>query len=177
MRFLITISLIFVFNFNINAQRNNKNPNIESYIEQYKDIAVKEMLTHGIPASITLAQGILESSYGSSYLAQNSKNHFGIKCKTEWTGLRFYKIDEEGKSCYRKYTSVFESYEDHSLFLKSKPWYKPLFKLEVTDYKAWAYGLKKAGYATNPNYPSMLISIIKRYELHKYDNVEYISEL
>jgi len=142
---------------------------VENYLEKYKNLAISEMLKHGIPASITLAQGILESNYGKSLLAIKANNHFGIKCRNEWKGPVFYKNDEGGCSCYRKYKTVEQSYEDRSLFLKSKPWYSKLFTLPVYDYRGWAFGLKKAGYATDPNYAYLIINIIERYQLYKYD--------
>jgi LysM repeat protein len=141
----------------------------EEYIEKYKDDAIKEMLMHKVPASITLAQAILESANGNSPLAMYANNHFGIKCKAEWKGLTFTLDDDEKNECFRKYSSVLESYSDHSLFLKNRPWYASLFELKITDYKGWAFGLKEAGYATHPDYAKMLISLIERYELYKYD--------
>jgi LysM repeat protein len=141
----------------------------EEYIEKYKDDAIKEMLMHKVPASITLAQAILESANGNSPLAMYANNHFGIKCKTEWTGLTFTLDDDEKNECFRKYSSVLESYADHSLFLRSRSWYAPLFELKITDYKGWAYGLKEAGYATHPDYAKMLINLIEKYELYQYD--------
>ena len=123
---------------------------IAHYIEQYKDLAIAEMIRTGIPASITLAQGILETGYGQSDLAQYANNHFGIKCKTEWTGEKMYHDDDAKGECFRKYASVEDSYKDHSDFLANRPHYAFLFKLDPTDYQAWAHGLKKAGYATNP---------------------------
>lgn len=140
------------------------------YIAKYKDIAIKNMKSHGIPASITLAQGCLESGDGLSDLAVKANNHFGIKCHKDWTGPTYYKKDDDpGKSCFRKYKKAEESYKDHSDFLRYRDRYAFLFDLEVTDYKGWAHGLKKAGYATNPQYPQLLIKIIEDYELYKYD--------
>jgi len=141
---------------------------VEAYINQYKEIAIREMQRTGVPAAITLAQGILESQNGESELAKKSNNHFGIKCKTEWTGARTYHDDDEKGECFRVYNSVEDSYIDHSDFLKNRPYYSFLFKLDPTDYEGWAKGLKKAGYATSPTYPQQLISLIQRYKLQDY---------
>lgn len=140
-----------------------------NYAQKYSDVAIKKMKEYGIPASITLAQGILESSCGTSELAVNSNNHFGIKCHKEWTGAKYYYDDDEADECFRKYKTVEESYNDHSLFLTTRERYNNLFELDITDYQAWAYGLKAAGYATNPQYPKLLIKIIEDNELYKYD--------
>ena len=141
----------------------------EDYIQKYKYIAVREMELHGIPASITLAQGLLESGMGTSMLATKANNHFGIKCHKEWTGKTIKHTDDAPNECFRVYANAEESYEDHSYFLKSRPWYAPLFKLDQQDYKGWAHGLKKAGYATNPRYAEMLIDVIERHMLYAYD--------
>lgn len=141
----------------------------EKYIETYAELAVQEMYRSGIPASITLAQGMLESGNGLSELAVKSKNHFGIKCHNGWTGGRVYHDDDAKGECFRKYTHVSQSYRDHSDFLRYRDRYKFLFDLKPTDYKGWAYGLKKAGYATDPNYPKKLIKIIEDYRLYQYD--------
>lgn len=141
----------------------------EKYIEQYRDVAIREMKTYGIPASITLAQGILESGSGKSYLATKANNHFGIKCHEDWGGKRVYKDDDKKNECFRSYKNAEESFRDHSLFLKNRSRYAFLFEESPTDYKAWAKGLKKAGYATNRKYPQLLIDLIERYELHQYD--------
>ncbi len=141
----------------------------QSYIEEYKEIAVKEMLRCGIPASITLAQGILESSFGNSELSRRSNNHFGIKCHSDWGGKKVYHDDDEKQECFRKYRKAEESFIDHSDFLLGRSRYAFLFKLRPTDYKGWAHGLKKAGYATNPKYPKLLITIIEEHDLSKYD--------
>ena len=148
----------------LSAQRNTP----EQYIDQWKDVAVRKMQEHGIPASITLAQGLLESGNGNSVLATKGNNHFGIKCTSDWTGGKTYHDDDRKNECFRKYRDAAESYNDHALFLK-RPRYASLFTLEPTDYKGWAYGLKKAGYATDPNYPKKLISLIERYALHQLD--------
>jgi LysM repeat protein len=126
------------------------------------------MKLHQIPASITLAQGILESGSGNSNLATLANNHFGIKCHSTWTGKTYYQDDDEKDECFRKYKNAMQSFEDHSNFLKKRR-YEPLFKLKITDYKGWAKGLKKAGYATNPKYPKLLIGLIERYNLELYD--------
>lgn len=141
---------------------------IEEYINTYKEIAMKEMIRTGVPASITLAQGIVETENGNSKLVKKSNNHFGIKCKETWTGPSVSHDDDAPGECFRKYGSAEESYIDHSNFLVTRKHYAPLFTLDPADYKAWAYGLKKAGYATNPRYPEMLIKYIETYNLNEY---------
>lgn len=141
---------------------------VQAYVNQYKDLAMAEMRRTGVPASITLAQGILESQSGESKLAQKSNNHFGIKCKTEWTGEKTYHDDDLRQECFRVYPSVEDSYKDHSDFLKNREYYTALFKLDPTDDKGWAYGLKKAGYATEKDYPTRLLKLINDFELHQY---------
>jgi flagellum-specific peptidoglycan hydrolase FlgJ len=140
----------------------------EDYINKYHKAAIKQMKSHGIPASITLAQGILESANGNSELARNANNHFGIKCTKDWKGKTYYHYASEGNSCFRRYPNVEASYEDHAAFLQYKR-YAFLFELKSKDYKGWAKGLKKAGYATNPKYPELLINLIEKYDLHNYD--------
>lgn len=140
----------------------------QQYVEMYKDIAIHEMKRMGVPADITLAQGILESESGNSELVKKSNNHFGIKCKNSWSGGGVNHDDDELQECFRAYKTAEESYRDHSNFLRNNPRYANLFKLDVTDYEAWAYGLKKAGYATNPQYPQRLIKLIAEYNLHQY---------
>lgn len=140
----------------------------KEFIRKYKHIAIQEMERTGIPASITLAQGILESGCGQSELATNANNHFGIKCH-EWEGDSYTMDDDAADECFRKYKNAEESWIDHSTFLTSRPRYAGLFSLKTTDYKAWAKGLKAAGYATNPQYAEMLIKIIEEEELYKYD--------
>lgn len=142
----------------------------KEFIRKYKNIAISEMERTGIPASITLAQGILESGCGSSELAVNANNHFGIKCH-DWTGDTYTMDDDEKNECFRKYNHPEESWIDHSEFLISRPRYAGLFNLKTTDYKAWAKGLKAAGYATNPQYAHLLIKIIEEEELYKYDRL------
>ena len=141
----------------------------EDYVNTYKDAAVAEMKRSGVPASITLSQGILETESGNSSLVKSSNNHFGIKCKSDWTGESVRYTDDAQNECFRKYPSAAESYKDHSEFLKKNSRYASLFELPAGDYKGWAYGLKKAGYATNPKYPQLLISNIERYNLQQYD--------
>ena len=139
-----------------------------AYINKYKDVAMDEMLRSGVPAAITLAQGILESSYGESDLCVQSNNHFGIKCKTEWTGDKVYHDDDAKHECFRSYPDAAASFKDHSDFLTSRPWYASLFKLRPTDTRGWAYGLKKAGYATEKDYPQKLLKIITDYNLNQF---------
>ncbi len=140
----------------------------QEYIEKYKSDAIKEMNRSGVPASITLAQGMLESGYGNSELARKANNHFGIKCHSDWKGP-IYRIDDDKKDeCFRKYKTVLHSYKDHSDFLRGKKRYAFLFDLKITDYKGWCRGLKKAGYATNPKYTKLLIDMIERYDLNQY---------
>ena len=141
----------------------------EEYIETYKDDAIREMHRSGIPASITLAQGILESGDGNSPLAVYGKNHFGIKCHKGWKGKSMRLDDDEKNECFRKYNDVYDSYRDHSEFLSTRGRYSFLFELKITDYKGWAKGLKKAGYATNPKYPQLLIDLIEKNKLYEYD--------
>jgi len=141
----------------------------EEYIEKYKEIAIKKMKEFHIPASITLAQGVLESGSGNSRLARKANNHFGIKCHKDWHGKKFYMNDDEKHECFRKYPKAADSYRDHSKFLTQRGRYSFLFDYDITDYKKWAYGLKKAGYATNPRYPQLLIKIIEKYHLYQYD--------
>jgi flagellum-specific peptidoglycan hydrolase FlgJ len=143
---------------------------VRDYINAYGAIAKEEMLQYGIPASITLAQGILESGAGRGELTGKANNHFGIKCHKEWTGERVYHDDDEAQECFRKYTDPKYSFRDHSLFLTQRSRYQDLFKLKKDDYKGWAKGLRKAGYATDPKYPAKLIGIIERYNLEAYDN-------
>jgi len=143
---------------------------IYNYIEQYRGLAIEKMQTHGIPASITLAQGILESAAGTSELAVKANNHFGIKCHSSWNGATYYKDDETSNECFRKYEKAEDSYRDHSEFLKARR-YQPLFALPSTDYKGWAEGLKECGYATNPKYPERLTGLIEKYRLSRYDTL------
>lgn len=139
------------------------------YIETYKEVAMDEMRRFNIPASIKLAQGILESGSGRSELTKRSNNHFGIKCHTEWNGKRTYHDDDEKGECFRVYQDPRTSFRDHSLFLTQRKRYSNLFKLHKGDYVSWAKGLSEAGYATDRRYPAKLIAVIEKYELHKYD--------
>ena len=148
----------------------------QGYLERFSDHAVREMHSTGIPASITLAQGILESDNGNSPLAKYAKNHFGIKCHKGWEGPSFIQDDDEANECFRKYYSEDESYKDHSEFLMTRDRYASLFDLKSTDYKGWARGLKKAGYATNPKYADLLIRIIEENKLYEYDKMSKIPE-
>ena len=140
----------------------------EQYIEQYRDIAIREMKRTGVPAAITLAQGILETESGNSELVKKSNNHFGIKCKNTWTGTSVTHDDDLKGECFRSYETAEESFRDHSNFLRGNPRYGNLFKIDVTDYNGWARGLKRAGYATNPLYPQILIKNIEQYNLQQY---------
>lgn len=150
-------------------QAQSRSKQYEEYIKKYRDIAVEEMERYHIPASITLAQGLLESGAGQGTLARKSNNHFGIKCGGDWRGKSVKHDDDARDECFRVYKNAADSYRDHSKFLVGRPRYASLFKLDMTDYKGWAHGLKKAGYATNPRYAYQLIDIIERYDLYKYD--------
>ena len=143
----------------------SKSNSTQDYINTYTKIAIEQEKQYGIPACITLAQGILESGSGRSRLATEANNHFGIKCHNDWKGKKIYKDDDKKNECFRIYDNAEQSYIDHSLFLVSKKRYADLFKLKITDYKGWAKGLKQAGYATNPKYPQLLIDIIELYDL------------
>lgn len=161
---LILLSVVLSFSFT--GKRKKITP--QEYIESYKDDAIKEMKRAGVPASITLAQGMLESGYGNSELARKAKNHFGIKCHSKWDGPIFRLDDDKKDECFRKYKTVWHSYRDHSDFLRGSRRYAFLFDLKMTDYKGWCRGLKKAGYATNRKYASLLIDMIERYDLNKF---------
>ena len=143
----------------------------QQYFDQYKDMAIDQMRRYHIPASITLAQGVLESGAGRSELAVKGNNHFGIKCHTGWTGKTYYMDDDEKDECFRKYSNAEESFRDHSEFLCGRSRYAALFDLDITDYEGWAKGLKAAGYATNPKYAQLLIDRIELYDLAKYDKI------
>ena len=143
----------------------------DEYISTYRSIAIAEMKRSGIPASVTLAQGILETECGNSELVKKSNNHFGIKCKSTWTGESVTHTDDAPNECFRKYGKPEDSYKDHSDYLKTSPRYASLFQLDPSDYKGWALGLKRAGYATNPRYPQIVISNIEKYNLQQYDNM------
>lgn len=159
------------------AQPAERKMTADQYIENYKEDAIKEMLMHGVPASITLSQGMLESGNGNSDLAVYANNHFGIKCHKGWDGPSFIKDDDKKDECFRKYPSVLESYADHSMFLKSRTRYAFLFELRITDYKGWAKGLKEAGYATDPKYTQRLIELIETYQLYQYDKIDALPSI
>ena len=167
MKRLITALLCILCCLLVQGQVRNKQ--YEAYIKKYRDIAVEEMRKYHIPASITLAQGLLESGAGQSTLARKSNNHFGIKCGRDWDGKSVRYDDDARNECFRAYKHPKQSYEDHSKFLASRSRYAFLFKLKITDYKGWAKGLKKAGYATDRRYAQRLIDIIELYDLHQYD--------
>ncbi len=143
--------------------------NVQEYISWFKNTAISNMINYKIPASSTLAQGILESGAGKGELCKKANNHFGIKCHVGWEGASVHHDDDESQECFRKYNHPAESYRDHSLFLTTRSRYNFLFNLQPDDYKSWAQGLKDAGYATDPKYPSKLIQIIERYKLYEYD--------
>lgn len=179
MRFTLQLSLLLIcFIFAAFRTTTITAPRSEgyTYINEFNELAIAEMHRSGIPASITLAQGMHESNYGASNLATKANNHFGIKCKSYWTGQTYYHKDDDldanGKlleSCFRAYNDAVESYIDHSNFLKYTANYMWLFNIDKTDYQAWAHGLKKSGYATDPNYADKLIRIIDTYQLHEFD--------
>lgn len=153
-----------------------KNRIYMEYIERFRDEAMEQQKRHKIPASITLAQGLLESGAGNGTLAKKSNNHFGIKCHDTWKGEKVYHDDDEKGECFRKYDNPRQSYEDHSLFLTSRPRYSSLFELKQEDYRGWAIGLQRCGYATDKAYASKLIEIIEVYELHTYDNSKEVKK-
>jgi len=165
------ITLVFLFIFICHYSFSQVTEKREQYIKKYRVLAISEMQRSGIPASITLAQACLESNNGMSLLSRKSNNHFGIKCKSTWRGKKVYHDDDYRHECFRKYSSVKDSYRDHSDFLMKNSRYASLFNLDINDYKGWAYGLKRAGYATNPSYANSLIRIIEEYKLYKYDQM------
>lgn len=165
-KLILLFSICILFQTTLFAQSGNSLP--QQYIEKYKELAINEMIRTGVPAAITLAQGILESGSGQSDLALRSNNHFGIKCKLEWTGDKVYQDDDEANECFRSYPTVEDSYRDHSDFLKNRSNYAFLFNIPPTDFEGWCKGLKKAGYATSPAYPKMLMDVINRYNLQDY---------
>lgn len=167
---VVSAALLLFVSMLVSAVPESSTPQ-KKYISQYAETAVREMYRSGVPASITLAQGLLESRYGQSPLAKEGNNHFGIKCH-DWTGKKMYHDDDKRGECFRVYKSADESFRDHSDFLRYRDRYKSLFDNEITDYKAWAYGLKKAGYATDPAYPAKLIKIIEDYHLYYYDTMK-----
>lgn len=169
MRKIIIVILCLLTVSQVSAQYNDGD--IARYIDQYRELAILKMYQYKIPASITLAQGVFESACGTSRLARDGKNHFGIKCHKEWEGDTVRIDDDELQECFRKYDRVEDSYNDHSLFLISRPRYAGLFQLNVMDYKAWARGLKAAGYATNPKYADRLIDLIERFDIAQWDTL------
>jgi hypothetical protein len=172
-----SIRLILIFCMTIQIGWTQNNATTIAYIAQYKAIAMKEMKRTGVPASITLAQAILESNSGESNLAKKHNNHFGIKCKSDWTGAKAYQDDDAKQECFRAYDNAEVSFKDHSNFLKNRPNYVDLFLLDPVDDTAWAYGLKKAGYATATDYPKKLLKIIDDYELAQYNFPELENEV
>jgi len=168
-RFVAKVLTLCVLVIGVPLKSFGQNYSREDYINKYGELAVKEMKRVGIPASITLAQGMLESENGNSNLAKKSNNHFGIKCHNDWNGKKVHHDDDKKGECFRKYQSVYDSYLDHSEFLTGKQRYASLFELKTTDYKGWAHGLKKAGYATDPRYAKKLIDIIEENDLHRFD--------
>jgi LysM repeat protein len=172
MRPFLRYFLLFACITVIYGQAAERSPQYEQYIKKYKSLAILQQKEYGIPASITLAQGLLESAAGSSRLAVNGNNHFGIKCKDEWRGGKMYHDDDAKDECFRTYRSAEESYIDHSLFLAKRKYYVSLFTLDIYDYKGWATGLQRCGYATDKSYGRKLISLIESYELYKYDRMK-----
>ena len=168
-RFLTLFAFILLLTLCADAYSQKRNSRYVEYVNRYSELAVEQMREHRIPASITLAQGLLESGAGMSELARKSNNHFGIKCGSSWNGRTVSHDDDARGECFRAYRNPKDSYEDHSAFLKRGARYAFLFELDLTDYKGWARGLKKAGYATDPSYANRLITIIEDYELYKYD--------
>ena len=169
---IIIFTLLTVNVGSIQGQSKAKNPQYEAYINKYKDLAVQLQKEYRIPASIKLAQGLLETGAGSSRLARIGNNHFGIKCKEEWKGGRMYHDDDAKNECFRTYKSAEESYLDHALFLSKRIYYVSLFDLDIYDYEGWAYGLQRCGYATDKLYGQKLVSLIETYELYKYDKAK-----
>jgi hypothetical protein len=170
--FLTFFCLTVIPNNNAFTQNNGYEEAVKKYIQTYREIAVREMMEYHIPASIILAQGIYESDAGRSPLSTEANNHFGIKCHKDWTGKTYTQDDEKKNECFRKYNNPEESFRDHSLYLTRQDRYKPLFNLEITDYKGWANGLKSSGYATNPQYATHLIKTIEDYRLYQFDGVD-----
>lgn len=175
MKHVITIVIgLFVVVSSLSAQTTAYDEAAKRYIATYYQIAIEEMVIYKIPASITLAQGLFESNAGRSDLATIANNHFGIKCHKEWSGPTYIHDDETKNECFRKYDHPEESFRDHSAFLTTRDRYKPLFQLDITDYKGWAKGLKQTGYATNPKYADLLIKQIETYQLYRFDDPEAV---
>lgn len=166
---IIILSAFILFSVGSVYSQARRNKSYNDYIDTYKDIAVDHMKKYKIPASITLAQGLLESGAGRSSLTQSSNNHFGIKCHNDWKGQKVYKADDGPNDCFRKYKKAEDSFDDHSRFLVEKPRYKSLFSLKITDYQGWAKGLQQCGYATDKAYANKLIKLIEDYELFLHD--------
>ena len=171
------VFLCLLTGYSLQAQPAEYKMSGKEYVEKYKDDAIKEMLMCGVPASIVLAQGMLESGNGNSALAVYANNHFGVKCHTDWSGPTYVMDDDEKNECFRKYPSVLDSYSDHSVFLKSRTRYAFLFDLRITDYKGWAKGLKEAGYATDPRYAERLIELIESHNLNRFDKVDELPNI
>lgn len=167
-RYIFAVFLLFITLIPADAQSIKWNKSYSDYFSTWGEVAVQQMVQYRIPASITLAQGVLESGAGKSELARKANNHFGIKCNG-WTGRKSYHDDDERGECFRAYDNAYQSYVDHSVFLTNSPRYRRLFDLKRTDYKGWAKGLKTCGYATSPTYATRLIEIIETYGLHRYD--------
>lgn len=160
--------LLFVlFLWSFQAQGQSKAA--AKYIESYKDLAIQEMLLHRIPASITLAQAMHESANGTSQIARKANNHFGVKCSSKWTGKKYYRNGNKQNSCYRKYPTVADSYKDRSRFMTNNKKYARLFTYAPTDYRSWAWGIQKSGYAASKSYAKLLIQTVEKYDLHQYD--------
>ena len=172
----VFIAIALFLGFTVSAQREAGSPQ-ERYISRYASIAINEMYRSGVPASITLAQGIIESRSGQSALAVDGNNHFGIKCHNSWKGRTMLVDDDRKNECFRVYDSAEESFRDHSDFLRYRDRYKFLFDFPTTDYKSWAYGLKQAGYATDPSYASKLIQCVEDYDLARYDRMTVAAAL
>lgn len=170
-RIIFSFLCSFVASQMVFSQTMKWNQRYQDYFDQYKDVAIEQMQKYRIPASITLAQGVLESGAGRSELATRANNHFGIKCNG-WTGRKSYHDDDERNECFRAYDNAYESYHDHSVFLTTSRRYSSLFELKITDYKGWAKGLKACGYATSPTYATKLIEIIQLYKLYQYDTAK-----
>lgn len=177
MRHLLRIVLLCVFLCVAEDMLAQRDMTREEYIATYAPLAIRQQSEYGIPASIKIAQGIIESRYGNSDLSRRSNNHFGIKCKSNWIGDTVRYDDDARQECFRRYGSIEDSYRDHSEFLKNSPRYEKLFRLNPKDYKGWAHGLKECGYATAPHYASALIKCIEDYELYLLDEGEYPSYL
>jgi len=173
----LVLICLFISGFSAHdfGQTHSRSQKYEDYINKYKILAIRQQMEYKIPASITLAQGLLESGAGTSRLATVGNNHFGIKCKEEWTGGSMKHTDDAPNECFRTYDSAEASYLDHSLFLTKRKYYVSLFDLDIYDYKAWAYGLQRCGYATDKSYGAKLINLIETYELYQYDRMRIVS--